>query len=73
MITYILAPLLPITPIFITYDLSGFPFADTGNGREGDHLLFHSATPTRSQTFRHLFSTLNVRRLSRNFNRTACI
>ena len=30
-------------------------------GRRGDHLLFHSTTSTRSQTFRHLFATLHVR------------
>ena len=30
-------------------------------GRRGDHLLFHSNTSTRSQTFRHLFGTLHVR------------
>ena len=30
-------------------------------GRRGDHVLFHSNTSTRSQTFRHLFGTLHVR------------
>ena len=39
----------------------------------GGHLLFHSSTSTRSQTFRHLFATLHVRWLSHIFNRTACI
>ena len=39
----------------------------------GDHFLFHSASPTRSRTFRHLFATLQVRWLSRIFNRIACI
>ena len=29
-------------------------------GNRGDHLLFHSTTSTRSQTFRHLFATLDV-------------
>ena len=42
-------------------------------GKRGDHLLFHSTTSTRSQTFRHLFATLHVRWLSHIFNRTACI
>ena len=42
-------------------------------GKEGDHLLFHSTTSTRSRTFRHLFATLHVRWLSHIFNRTACI
>ena len=42
-------------------------------GKGGDHLLFHSATSTRSRTFRHLFATLHVRWLSHIFNRTACI
>ena len=41
--------------------------------KEGGHLLFHSSTSTRSQTFRHLFATLHVRWLSHIFNRTACI
>ena len=37
----------------------------TGQQQKGvDHLLFHSATSTRSQTFRHLFATLYVRWLS---------
>ena len=31
----------------------------------GDHLLFHSTTSCRSQTLRHLFATLHVKRLSR--------
>ena len=42
-------------------------------GKGEDHLLFHSTTSTRSQTFRHLFATLHVRWLSHIFNRTACI
>ena len=42
-------------------------------GKWGDHLLFHSTTSTRSQTFKHLFATLHVRWLSHIFNRTACI
>ena len=42
-------------------------------GKGGDHLLFHSTTSTRSQTFRHLFATLHVRWLSHIFNCTACI
>ena len=41
-------------------------------GKEGDHLLFHSTTSTRSQTFRHLFATLHGRWLSHIFNRTTC-
>ena len=58
--------------------LSGFSFTDTDNsedswGREGDHLLFHSTTSTRSRTLRHLFATLHVRWLSRIFNRNACV
>ena len=58
--------------------LSGFSFMDTDNsqdsgGRGGDHLLFHSTTFTRSQTFRHLFATFHVRWLSHIFNRNACI
>ena len=40
-----------------------------GNG--GDHLLFHSATSTRSQILRHLFATWQLRSLSRIFNRNA--
>ena len=39
----------------------------------GDHLLSHSTTSNRSQTFRHLFATLHVRWLSYIFNRNACI
>ena len=42
-------------------------------GKGGDHLLLHSSTSTRSQTFRHLFATLHVRWLSRIFNRNACV
>ena len=42
-------------------------------GKEGDHLLFHSITFTCSQTFRDSFATLHVRWLSRSFNRNACI
>ena len=42
-------------------------------GKGGDHILFHSTTPTRSWTFRHLFATLHVRWLSHIFNRTAYI
>ena len=42
-------------------------------GKEGDHLLFHSTNSTRSQTLRHLFATLHVRWLSRIFNRNACV
>ena len=42
-----------------------------GKGR--DHLLFHSTTFTRSRTVRHLFATLQVRWLSRIFNRNACV
>ena len=49
-------------------------------GKGEDHLLFHSTTSNRSQTFilRHLFSdiyfaTLHVRWLSHTSNRTACI
>ena len=42
-------------------------------GKGEDHLLFHSTTSTRSQTFRHLFATLHVRWLSHIFNRNACI
>ena len=42
-------------------------------GKGGDHRLFRSTTPTCSRTFRHLFATLHVRRLSRIFNRFTCI
>ena len=42
-------------------------------GKGGEHLLFRSTTSTRSQTFRYLFATLHVRRLSHIFNRNACI
>ena len=41
-------------------------------GKRGHHLLFHSTTSTRSQTFRQLFVTLYVWWLS-YFNGTACI
>ena len=41
--------------------------------KEGDNLLLHSTTFTRSWTFRHLFATLHVRYLSHIFNRTTCI
>ena len=41
-------------------------------GEGGDHFLFHSTTSTRSQPFRHLFATLNVRWVSHIFNRSAC-
>ena len=42
-------------------------------GKEGDHLLFHSTTSIRSQTFRHLFETLHVRWPSHIINRNAYI
>ena len=42
-------------------------------GKGGDHLSFHSATSTRSWTFRNSFATLHVRWLSHIFNRNACI
>ena len=42
-------------------------------GKGMDHLLFHSTTSTRSRTFRHLFSTLHMRWLSRIFNFINCI
>ena len=46
----------------------------TGQQRKkGDHLLFHSTTSTRSQTFRHLFVTLHARWLLHIFNENACI
>ena len=53
-------------------------FTDTDDSqdsreREGDHLLFHATTSTRSRTLRHLFATLHVRWLSRIFNRNACV
>ena len=41
-----------------------------GEGRE--HVLFLSATSTRSRIFRYLFATLHVRWLSRICNRIAC-
>ena len=56
----------------------GFFFTDTDDPqdsreREGNHLLFHSTTSTRSQIFGHLFATLHVRWLSHIFNHIACI
>ena len=42
-------------------------------GKGGDHLLFHSTTSIPSQTFRHLFATLQVRWLSHIFNHNTCI
>ena len=45
----------------------------TAKGEGMDHRLFHSATSTRSRTFRHLIATLHVRLSSPIFNRTACI
>ena len=42
-------------------------------GKREDHLSFLSTTPTRSRTLRHLFENLHVRRLSRIFNRNACV
>ena len=53
--------------LFPIFFLSGFSFTDTDNsqqGKGGDHCLFHSATSTCSQTFRHLFVTLHVKWLS---------
>ena len=47
------------------------PLRQQGKGR--NQLLFHTTTPTRSRTFRHLSATLLVRLLSLIFNRTACI
>ena len=63
--------------LIIIFFLSGFSFTDTDSsqdsrGREGT-IFFHSATSTRSRTFRHLFATLHVRWLSHIFNRNACI
>ena len=37
------------------------------------YFLFQSTTSTHSRTLRHLFATLHVRRLSRIFNRNACV
>ena len=42
-------------------------------GKEGDHLSFHSATSTRSLTLRYLFATLHVRWPSHIFNRNASV
>ena len=42
-------------------------------GKGGDHHSFHPTTSTRSQIFRHLFATLQVRWLSHVFNCNACI
>ena len=39
----------------------------------GTVFLFRSTTSTRSRTFRDLFATLHVRRLSHIFNRIVCI
>ena len=53
--------------LFPIFYLSGFSFTDTDNSQQekgGDHFLFHSATSTCSQTFRHLFVTLHARWLS---------
>ena len=44
----------------------------TGQGKGDDQLLFHSTTPTRLRTPRHLYATLHVRWLSRIFNHNAC-
>ena len=44
-----------------------------GQEKDGDHLLFHFTTSTCSRTLRHLFATLHVRWLTRNFNRNACV
>ena len=41
-------------------------------GKGGDYILFHSTTSTGSQTFRHLFAAMRMRR-SHIFNRNACI
>ena len=51
---------------FFFFFLSGFFFTDTDDsqdsrGREGNFLLFHSTTSTRSRTFRHLCATLHIR------------
>ena len=46
----------------------------TGQQRkEGDHVLFHSTTSSRSQTLRHIFPTLHVRSSSRIFNCNSCV
>ena len=46
----------------------------TGQQRKwGEHLLFLYTTSTRSQTLRYLFANLHVWRLSRIFNRNACV
>ena len=37
------------------------------------YFLFQSTTSTHPRTLRHLFATLHVRRLSRIFNRNACV
>ena len=62
---------------FRFFFLSGFSFTDMVNSQDnrgrGDHLLFHSTTSIRSQTFRHLFVTLHVRQLSHIFNHNTCI
>ena len=42
-------------------------------GKGGDHLLFLSATSTRSQALRHTFATLHLRWLSHIFYRNACV
>ena len=51
---------------FCFFFLSGFSFTYTvasqdSRRREGHHLLFHSNTPPRSRTFRHLIASLHVR------------
>ena len=57
--------------------LSGFSFTDTDdpqNSRRRERTIFYSTTTfTRSRTFRYLFATLHVRRLSRISNRNTCI
>ena len=58
---------------FITVFFHRYWWFTKQQGKGGDHLLFHSATSTRSRTFRRLFETLHVRWLSRIFNCSPCI
>ena len=62
---------------FSGFFLLGFSFTGTDNlegsrRREGNSFLFLSTSSTCSETFKNLHSTLQVRWLSRIFNRITC-
>ena len=48
-------------------------FQNIDSLKGGDHLLFHSSTSICSGMFKHLFTILHVRWLSRVLNRNACV